>query len=92
MKYGIEHEAEAAEAYTKDFDRSIYSVRFVLNSTSLFLGCSPHCRVRDNEVKDLWGLLEIKCTTTYSTAECKYLHLNKQTGMQELKNTQDYNY
>ena len=92
MKYGIEHEAEAAEAYTRDFGRSIYSVGFVINPTCPLMGCSPDRWVRDNEVEDLWGLLEIKCTITFSIAECKYLHLNKQTGMRELKNTHGYYY
>ena len=73
MKYGIEHEAKAAEAYARDFGRSIYSVGFVINPTCPFLGCSPDRRVRNNKVQVLWGLLEIKCTITYCRVQISVL-------------------
>jgi YqaJ-like viral recombinase domain len=41
MKYGIEHEDEAAEAYANQTGRRVHRVGFVINPTCTFLGCSP---------------------------------------------------
>jgi hypothetical protein len=91
MKYEIEHEDEAANMYANQFGRSVYKVGFIINPSCVFLGCSPDRRVKDNdETEHPWGLLEIKCTTSFSIVECKYLHLNTQTNKLQLKHTHDY--
>jgi hypothetical protein len=93
MKYGIEHEDEAAEAYATQTGRCVHRVGFVINPTCMFLGCSPDRRIEDtDDTEQSWGLLEIKCTTSYSIVECKYLQFNKQTGKFHLKQSHDYYY
>jgi hypothetical protein len=93
MKYGIEHEGIAAESYAKLFAKNVYRVGFIINPTCTFLGCSPDRYVLEVNGAELsWGLLEIKCSTADSLAECKFLCNDKNTGKLQLKRSHDYYY
>lgn len=63
MKYGIDHEDEAAQQYSQHFGRDVYSVGLVINPSVPHLACSPDRRVYDATEEDPWGLLEIKLSS-----------------------------
>ena len=44
MRYGIQHEDEAANHYASQFGRAVYQVGFVINPSLPHLGCSPDRR------------------------------------------------
>ena len=93
MKYGIEHEGIAAETYAKQYAKNVYRVGFIINPTCTFLGCSPDRYVLEVKGTELsWGLLEIKCSTANSLADCKFLCIDKKTGKLQLKRSHDYYY
>ena len=58
IKYGIEHEEEAAQQYVQQFGRKVFPVGIVTNPSL------PHLdrRVYDATENPSWGLLEIKCS------------------------------
>jgi len=74
MKYGVENEPRAAQLYAQLFGVNVYQCGFVIHPQCCFLGCSPDRRVYNvDDVAMPWGLLEIKCTTANSVADCDYL-------------------
>lgn len=89
MKYGIDNEPKAAESYAKLFGVNIYRCGFVIHPQCFFLGCSPDRRVYDPDSAVPWGLMEIKCTTAVSVADCDYL---KSDGTLQLKRNHAYYY
>ena len=47
MRYGIQHEDEAANQYADQFGRDVYPVGFLINPSLPHVGCSPDKRVYD---------------------------------------------
>ncbi|XP_015779800.1 PREDICTED: uncharacterized protein LOC107357681 [Acropora digitifera] len=92
MRYGIQHEDEAANQYADQFGREVYPVGFVINPSLPHLGCSPDRRVYDPSENDPWGLLEIKCTPSDCLSDLNYLKHNSRTGTYSLKKTHAYYY
>lgn len=90
MRYGIQHEDEAANQYADQFGRVVYPVGFVINPSLPHLGCSPDRRVYDPSENDPWGLLEIKCTPSDCLSDLNYLKHNSRTGTYSLKKTHAY--
>ena len=81
MKYGIEHEEEAAQQYVQQFGRIFFfPVGFVINPSLSHLGCSPDRRVYDATENPSWGLLEIKCSMSDYLLDLKYLKVNGRSG------------
>ena len=89
MRYGSDHEAEAATAYCTLRDVNTYSVGLVINPSAPHLGCSPDRRVYDPSESDPWGLLEIKCPQNAEYAGCQYLRRTSQ-GLYQLKKSHQY--
>ena len=89
MKYGIEHENEAAEFYSKQFGHNVYPVGLVINPSAPYLGASPHRRVYDPSEDPPWGLLEIKCPQAESYVSLPYLKVNR-NGLNCLKKAHEY--
>ena len=73
MKYGLDHEHEAAEQYSATQQVNTYPVGFIINPSAPYLGCSPDRRVYDPSEEHPWGLLEIKCPQVRSYTEAKCL-------------------
>ena len=90
MRYGIQHEDEAANQYADQFGREVYPVGFVINPSLPHLGCSPDRRVYDPSEIDPWGLLEIKCSPSDYLCDLNYLKHNGRTGAYSLKKTHAY--
>lgn len=88
MKYGIEHEEEAAQQYVQQFGRNVFPVGFVINPSLPHLGCSPDRRVYDAT----WGLLEINCSMSDYLSDLKYLKVNERSGTYSLRKTHVYYY
>ena len=57
MRYGIQHEDEAANQYANQFVRVVYLVGFVINPSLPCLECSPDRRVSNPPENEPWGLL-----------------------------------
>ena len=70
MLFGLQHENEAAKAYSKFTGNNVYPVGMVINPTAPYLGCSPDRRVFDNFEEEKFGLLEIKCPQSTSYTKC----------------------
>ena len=92
MRYGIQHEDEAASQYADQFGRVVYPVGFAINPSLPHLGCSPDRRVYDPSENAPWGLLEIKYTTSDCLSDLNYLKHNSRTGTYSLKKTHAYYY
>ena len=92
MKYGIDHEDEAAQQYSQHFGRDVYSVGLVINPSVPHLACSPDRRVYDATEEDPWGLLEIKSSMADNLSELNYLKLHEQNGKYSLKKSHAYYY
>ena len=92
MRYGIQHEDEAANQYADQFERAVYPVGFVINLSLPHLGCSPDRRVYDPSENDPWGLLEIKCWPSDYLSDLNYLKHNGTTGSYSLKKSHAYYY
>lgn len=92
MKHGIEYEPIAAESYASTFKRNVYCVGFVINPSAPHLGASPDRQVYDSQHPNPFGLLEIKCPSVDTIMDCKYLHVNRQTGNLQLKRSDAYYY
>ncbi|XP_068728761.1 uncharacterized protein [Montipora capricornis] len=90
MKYGIEHEEEAAQQYVQQFGRNVFPVGFVINPSLPHLGCSPDRRVYDATENHSWGLLEIKCSMSDYLSDLKYLKVNERSGTYSLRKTHAY--
>ena len=90
MKYGIQHEDDAAQFYVSQFGRKVYRVGLVVNPSLRHLGCSPDRRVYDPSEGQPWGLLEIKCSMAELLSNLKYLKFNETTGTYSLKKTHGY--
>ena len=90
MRYGIEHEDEAAQFYSQQFGRETYRVGFVINPSIPHLGCSPDRRVYDPTESQPWGLLEIKCSMADHLSNLQYLKFNEETGTYTLKKSHAY--
>ena len=90
MKYGIEHEEEAAQKYAQNFGREVFPVGFVINPSLPHLGCSPDRRVYDATENPSWGLLEIKCSQADYLSDLKYLKHNARSGAYSLRKTHAY--
>ena len=75
MKYGLEHENEAAKAYVDATGNNVYLSGIVINPSAPYLACSPDGRVFDNSENgpEQFGLLEIKCPQATSFIEMPYL-------------------
>ena len=92
MRYGIQHEYEAANHYASQFGRAVYAVGFVINPSLPHLGCSPDRRVYDPSENEPWGLLEIKCSPSDFLSDLSYLKHNRRTGAYSLRKTHGYYY
>jgi hypothetical protein len=92
MKYGLEHEPEAAKLYSEITMNNVYRCGFVLNPSAPHLGTSPDRKVYDPTSIPQFGLLEIKCPDKDSFVDCKYLVKNKTTGTYKLKSSHSYFY
>ena len=90
MKYGIEHEEEAAQQYAQQFGRDVFPVGFVINPSLPHLGCSPDRRVYDATENSPWGLLEIKCSMSDYLSDLQYLKVNERSGTYSLRKTHAY--
>jgi len=90
MKYGIDNESKAADLYVDISERQLSTVGFVVNPSACYLGASPDRRVFDPDTDDLYGLLEIKCSTRDSIAMCPFL--KHDSGTFKLKLSHDYYY
>lgn len=90
MKFGIEHEQEAAESYSTITGNNVYQAGLVINPSCSHLGTSPDRKVIDPSVSPMHGLLEIKCPNADSITDLKYLSLVDNTY--KLKSTHDYYY
>jgi len=89
MKYGIETEPQAAEFYAKLFGVNVHRCALLIHPQCFFLGCSPDRRVYVPDSAVPWGLVEIKCTTAASVADCDYL---KSDSTLQLKCSHAYYY
>ena len=92
MRYGIQHEDEAANQYASHFGRDVYPVGFVINPSLPHLGCSPDRRVYDPSENEPWGLLEIKSSPSDFLSDLSYLKHNGRTGAYSLRRTHGYYY
>ncbi|XP_048728441.2 uncharacterized protein LOC125646263 [Ostrea edulis] len=92
MKYGLEHEPEAAKLYSEITMNNVYKCGFVLNPNAPHLGTSPDRKVYDPTSIPQFGLLEIKCPDKDSFVDCKYLVKNKTNGTYKLKSSHSYFY
>lgn len=92
MRYGIQHEDNAANQYADQFGREVYPVGFVINPSLLHLGCSPDRRVYDPSENEPWGLLEIKCSPSDYLFDLNYLKHDGRTAACSLKKTHAYYY
>ena len=88
MKYGIQHEVEAAEYYSQQFCKTVRKIGFVINPSTCHLGCSPDRWVYDPAEEHPWGLLEIKCTTAGCITKLQYLKYNERNGQYSLRKSQ----
>ena len=75
MKYGLEHESEAAQSYVNTKFVNVYRTRFVVNLGCPFLGASPDFLVYDPTCNEVFGLLEIKSPQCESYRDAKYLEI-----------------
>lgn len=72
MKYGLEHESEAAQSYVNTRFVNVYRTGFVINPGCPFLGASPDFLVYDPTRNEVFGLLEIKCPQCESCRDAKF--------------------
>ena len=88
MRYGIEHEPEAAKLYAQVSGNNVSLCGFVVNPSAPHLGTSPDRRVYDPLANPPYGLLEIKCLSklSYTEADC----LQKINGRHRLKRIHSY--
>ena len=91
MRYGIEHEPEAARHYAEVTGNSLYVCGFVVNPSAPHLGTSPDRKVLDTSSIPPHGLLEIKCPDKDSFTSCDYLRKSN-TGSYKLKTNHKYFY
>ena len=90
MKYGLEHESDAALCYVDTKCINVYRTGFVINPGCCFIGASPDFLVYDPTRTDPFGLLEIKCP---QCPECKDAKcLKSVNGLLKLKKTHEYYY
>ena len=89
MLHGLEQEPFAAKQYADMHGRNVYMVGFVINPSGFHLGCSPDRRVYDPDAQPVFGLLEIKCPSVETIADCKYLTVSNE-GRFQLKKTHEY--
>lgn len=88
MKFGLDHENEAAESYASLTGNNVFKAGFVINPSSCHLGTSPDRKVIDPNAVPVYGLLEIKCPNSDSITNIKYLNLINNTY--KLKTTHEY--
>jgi len=91
MKFGIEHEPEAAKLYSEVTGNNVYLSGFVINPSAPHLGASPDRKVYDTNSETPHGLLEIKCPDKDSFYSCPYLK-KQNNGTYKLKSTHSYYY
>eukprot|EP00058_Branchiostoma_floridae_P018033 XP_002603522.1 hypothetical protein BRAFLDRAFT_79057 [Branchiostoma floridae] len=91
MKFGIEHEPEAAKLYSEVTGNNVYLSGFVINPSAPHLGASPDRKVYDPNSETPHGLLEIKCPDKDSFCSCPYLK-KQNNGTYKLKSTHSYYY
>jgi hypothetical protein len=91
MKYGLDHEGEAASIYANSKGVNVQRTGFVINPGCPQLGASPDYLVYDpSNCNDMFGLLEIKCLQASSITEAKFLKI--QNGQLVLKKIHQYYY
>ncbi len=75
MRYGLEHENEAAKTYVDATGNNVYLCGIVINPSAPYLACSPDRRFFDKleSGSEQFGLLEIKCPQATSFIEMPYL-------------------
>lgn len=83
MKDGLEREPAAAKMYAELTGRNVLRTGFVINVNAPHLGASPDRKVYDGSADPPFGLLEIKCPSYDSYAQCPYL--KKMPGGYNLK-------
>ena len=88
MKYGLEHESEAAQSYVNTRFVNVHQTGFVINPGCPFLGASPDFLIYDPTCNEVFGLLEIKCPQCESYRDAKYLKIVN--GQLKLKKTHEY--
>ena len=88
MRYGIEHEPEAANLYACVIGNNVSLCGFIINPSAPLLRTSPERCVYDPSAIPPHGLLEIKCLlrSSYTEAEC----LQPIGGEYRLKRTHSY--
>lgn len=77
MKDGLEKEPVAARKYAELTGYNVLRTGVVINPTAPHLAASPDRKVYDAGAAQPFGLLEIKCPSSESYTDCKYL---RQTG------------
>ncbi|XP_078700043.1 uncharacterized protein LOC144926880 [Branchiostoma floridae x Branchiostoma belcheri] len=92
MKFGIEHEPEAAKLYAEVTGNNVYLSGFAINPSAPHLGASPDRKVYEHNATDPHGLLEIKCPDKHTFEECDYLKKNNNDGTYKLKTIHAYYY
>ncbi|XP_062567699.1 uncharacterized protein LOC134229929 [Saccostrea cucullata] len=90
MKFGLEHEQEAAEAYATITGNNVFKAGLVINPSCFYLGTSPDRKVIDPNSVPMYGLLEIKCPNSDSITNLKYLTLVNNSY--KLKSSHEYYY
>jgi hypothetical protein len=90
MKFGIQHEQEAAESYASITGNNVFKAGLLINPSCFHLGTSPDRKVIDPNATPIYGLLEIKCPSADSITNLKYLTLVNNSY--KLKTSHDYYY
>ncbi|CAH1267041.1 Hypp3665 [Branchiostoma lanceolatum] len=91
MKFGIEHEPEAAKLYSEVTGNNVYLSGFVINPSAPHLGASPDRKVFVPNDPNPYGLLEIKCPDKHHFEKCDYLKKTN-NGTYKLKSIHAYYY
>ena len=88
MKYGLEHETDAAQCYVNTQFVYVYWAGFVINPGCPYLGATPDFLVYDPSRNEVFGLLKIKCLQCDSWKGAKCLKIIN--GQLTLKRTHEY--
>lgn len=92
MKFGLEHENDAAESYAVMTGNNVFKAGFVINPSSCHIGTSPDRKVIDPSSVPMQGLLEIKCPNSDSITNLNYLTLTNNTYKLKTTVTHEYYY
>ncbi|XP_070549356.1 uncharacterized protein [Ptychodera flava] len=90
MKYGLDHENDAVNAYVNERNVNVYKCGLIINPSCPHLGATPDERVYDPDEDPPFGLIEQKCPVAESVHNCQYLKMNN--GALKLKTSHQYYY